>query len=182
MLKIKVADLTDEPLVLDLDLDPEALELEDDLFTFKGRVKGQLEFKLIGHDVEGRGALDVEAEADCGRCLARVPIHVHVPIDEMWLLRTEAADDAADRLDSETSLAEYYDGDEIILDEPLRELILADLPFHVLCKEDCKGLCPGCGVDRNTETCRCKPQEAETPAPPEEAPWKQALRALKKDA
>jgi uncharacterized protein len=31
------------------------------------------------------------------------------------------------------------------------------VPFAPLCREDCKGLCPQCGIDRNTGTCSCEP-------------------------
>ncbi len=36
-----------------------------------------------------------------------------------------------------------------------RDAILLDLPLAPLCREDCKGLCPYCGIDRNEETCAC---------------------------
>lgn len=39
-------------------------------------------------------------------------------------------------------------------DLALSDILLA-LPVKNLCKEDCKGLCPVCGVNRNTETCEC---------------------------
>lgn len=41
------------------------------------------------------------------------------------------------------------------LDEDIRQEVLLNLPPRVLCKEDCKGICPGCGADLNTEQCRC---------------------------
>ena len=41
------------------------------------------------------------------------------------------------------------------LDEDIRQEVLLNLPPRVLCKEDCKGICPGCGVDFNTENCKC---------------------------
>ena len=41
----------------------------------------------------------------------------------------------------------------------LDELVLADMllefPSKFLCREDCKGVCPGCGANLNTEECRC---------------------------
>lgn len=42
------------------------------------------------------------------------------------------------------------------LDELLREDILLSLPTKVLCKSDCKGLCPMCGADLNNGPCGCK--------------------------
>lgn len=42
------------------------------------------------------------------------------------------------------------------LDALLREDVLLELPTKVLCKVDCKGLCPMCGADRNETACGCK--------------------------
>ena len=42
------------------------------------------------------------------------------------------------------------------LDEPLLEALILDFPTKNLCSEDCKGLCPVCGVNLNKETCDCE--------------------------
>ena len=42
------------------------------------------------------------------------------------------------------------------LDEDIRQEVLLNLPPRVLCKEDCKGICPKCGADLNSEPCKCK--------------------------
>src|SRR3990172_8238519 len=51
---------------------------------------------------------------------------------------------------------ETYKGDEIDLGGYLRELIAMSLPIKVLCVQECKGLCPNCGVNLNLEECSCK--------------------------
>ena len=50
-----------------------------------------------------------------------------------------------------------YDGDAIDLEPLFREQFVLAVPFAPLCREDCKGLCPQCGIDRNTGTCSCEP-------------------------
>ena len=52
-------------------------------------------------------------------------------------------------------IAEYRD-DKIDLTEVVREQLYLALPMKPLCREDCKGLCPVCGVNRNRETCTCQ--------------------------
>lgn len=49
--------------------------------------------------------------------------------------------------------AEPFDGKTIDLDPVVREQVLLALPVSVVCKEDCKGLCPTCGADRNVQDC-----------------------------
>ena len=46
---------------------------------------------------------------------------------------------------------------EVVIDlsEDARQTILLAVPLKLLCREDCQGLCPGCGVDLNREACRC---------------------------
>jgi len=49
-----------------------------------------------------------------------------------------------------------FDGEGIELDDLVREELLLALPVNLLCREDCKGLCPVCGIDRNQSDCRCE--------------------------
>ena len=62
-------------------------------------------------------------------------------------------------------------GEQLDLRPVVRELVLLDAPSTPLCRPDCAGLCPTCGVDRNKETCACEP-------PPVDPRWS-ALDALK---
>ena len=57
--------------------------------------------------------------------------------------------------DEVVGIAEYRD-DKIDLTEVVREQLYLALPMKPLCREDCKGLCPVCGVNRNRETCTCQ--------------------------
>ncbi len=55
-------------------------------------------------------------------------------------------------------LSELHDYLEI--DQDIREEVLLNFPMRVLCKPDCKGLCPACAVNLNVETCRCASKKA----------------------
>ena len=59
------------------------------------------------------------------------------------------------RIDDEIVLLE---NDEVDLAELARDAFILDMDTKTLCSEDCKGLCPGCGVNLNREPCRCKKQ------------------------
>lgn len=48
------------------------------------------------------------------------------------------------------------DTNYIDLDEDVRQYIVLTIPQKLLCQEDCQGLCPKCGVNRNTTTCTCE--------------------------
>ena len=48
--------------------------------------------------------------------------------------------------------------------------LLLALPVNLLCSDDCAGLCPQCGADRNEVECGCEPPEIAVPEP-EDNPW-----------
>ena len=78
------------------------------------------------------------------------------------------SDKPADRGDSEGAESESdelyaYSGEEIALDGMLREQVILDAPMQPLCREDCRGLCPVCGQDRNERRCDCREQEQTSP-------------------
>ena len=50
----------------------------------------------------------------------------------------------------------YYQKDSLLLEDVLREQVLLSLPVRTLCKPDCKGLCPRCGQNRNSQVCSCE--------------------------
>ena len=50
---------------------------------------------------------------------------------------------------------EFITGEEVDVDEIIREQIYLSLPLKSLCNETCPGLCPRCGVDLNQESCLC---------------------------
>jgi uncharacterized metal-binding protein YceD (DUF177 family) len=68
----------------------------------------------------------------------------------------------------------YYRGPQIDLAIGIREAIILSQPIMQLCKDDCRGLCPVCGINLNTGTCSCKmertgafsPQEMSVGGPP----------------
>jgi uncharacterized protein len=119
-------------------------------------------------DGEVRGGLPLE----CGRCLARYrqpvrerfrvvlePAGTRVPADPegaQALARYGMC--LADELE-----AGWYQGSEIDLSGYFREVVCLAIPVQPLCREDCAGLCPRCGVDRNTGSCTCPETRGDSP-------------------
>ena len=86
--------------------------------------------------------------------------------------RTVFSSDKAMATTNEVDEVHYLapDAKEIDLTGEIRETILLAVPMKILCAEDCRGLCAGCGANLNTELCRCAP-------PPADLRW-EALRKL----
>ena len=95
------------------------------------------------------GTAATSFEADCGRCLRPVQGDLSVPIAETYRSRYHA--DVGE--DGEGEPGNRFDGWSIDVSEALKDDLLLSLPARMLCREDCKGLCPACGTDRNEKDC-----------------------------
>ena len=89
------------------------------------------------------GVLSVPWQARCRRCLTSVSGVARVEVDEVY--QDEVGDDDAFEIE----------GDQIDLAPAVREYVLLDLPDGPLCRDDCAGICPVCGIDRNQGSCDC---------------------------
>ena len=123
-------------------------------------VRGRVRRK--GKEVELRGKLDAKLEAPCDRCLKPVEIPICAEFTERFVGAVSwAAEEQHELHEDDLNLA-VFDGEGIELDDVVREEILLAVPAAVLCHEDCKGLCPICGVDRNLNDCQCESNEVDS--------------------
>jgi uncharacterized protein len=65
----------------------------------------------------------------------------------------------SEKYNSEDSL--LIKGTEVNIYQLVVETILLFLPITLTCSPNCRGLCPGCGVNLNVETCRCEKDSGE---------------------
>jgi len=83
----------------------------------------------------------------CGRCLKNFQATTEAEILEKFY----PADAQGIEKDAYT-----YEFDVVDITDALREGLLLVEPISALCKEDCRGLCPVCGIDRNVDSCTCE--------------------------
>ncbi|MEW6433263.1 MAG: DUF177 domain-containing protein [Myxococcota bacterium] len=138
-------------------------------------------FKRVSGQVHLKGAFGATVKAPCRRCLK--PVTLDVPVEFALRMVPEGRrrdEDEDDELEAAKGSgrgrrkgkkdddgqapvaasfeldeidAEPFDGKTIDLDPVIREQVLLALPVTVLCREDCKGLCPTCGQDLNEQDC-----------------------------
>jgi uncharacterized protein len=105
--------------------------------------------------IEVQGGLEADCELTCDRCLDSIRRHLEAPV-RMYAERRDPRDRRGAKEVREDDLGiVYHDGRLIDLTDEARQLLLLEVPWHVLCREDCKGLCPRCGVNRNEQPCAC---------------------------
>lgn len=119
---------------------------------------------LEGRDLEASGSFAAVGETECDRCAepVTVPLErefrtVFVPADRGPLEQGER-ELRADDLD-----IAFYDGAGIEVTDIFWEQVALALPSKVLCREDCRGVCPHCGGDRNRTECDCAGERREGP-------------------
>jgi len=163
------------PAGLDLEeaLDAPSLHLEGETeFVLRPGARVKCHVDLVDFTtLHVRGRLEASLDTECGRCLERYPLAVGQELDLFYLPRAknEPQEQAEEvELSDHEVVVGYYDGDRLDLGEVIREQIVLGLPLKPLCREDCRGRCPSCGQNRNTEPCTCPP--AEEPVDPRLAP------------
>ena len=112
-------------------------------------VRLDLALERVHEGIVARGTVLARWESVCGRCLSPVTGEVEVHFDELF---------EPEPLEGETYQLEH---DAIDLEQMARDVLLIELPAAPLCRPDCAGLCPECGVDRNEDACTCTPDDSD---------------------
>lgn len=88
----------------------------------------------------------MKISAECDRCLSSFERSYSFDFEHVLVKSLNSDND------------EYIvtDGDDLDVDELAVNDVLLQMPTKLLCKEDCKGLCPKCGADLNISECGCE--------------------------
>ena len=151
MLQVDLRSLTQGPVDTDGQLaadDPDLAGLDFTL-TAPVLVHGRLSDAGEGK-YYWRGRLETTVDAECRRCLQPVSIPIKASVDALFT-EDESADDP-----SVYPLPRQATG--VDLGPAVREELIFAVPEFVLCKPDCRGLCPRCGADLNAGPCQCRPE------------------------
>jgi len=133
---------------------------EDMELTCAQPVTGHLVFTNTGNLLVIQGALEADLQAQCPRCLADASVRVDAAVDEEFTVHDNEvvcrADDE-ETAEDPTFRALFPEPHILNLSELVRQSIVLAMPMETLCREDCAGLCPYCGANRNETTCSCEP-------------------------
>lgn len=95
-------------------------------------------------NVDVQGEIICFVEGYCDRCLDKVVKQIVLPFDQTFFK------DSSDEVDDYVYLDSRLDATKAVCDE-----IVLSIPSSLLCKDDCKGLCPKCGANLNEKQCDC---------------------------
>lgn len=162
---IEIAELELHPIDFQEEFPPDAIDLGADvrqLSVLKASGRAQLVEEHHGKhnvikDLRLQGDLATTLELPCARCLDPVRQDVARTFDLLYRpLGTDAGNEELSVTAAEAEIG-YYQGEGLLLEDAIREQVLLSVPLKVVCREECKGLCPSCGKNRNTDPCSCAP-------------------------
>jgi DUF177 domain-containing protein len=110
--------------------------------------KNQSQFRLAG-------SVDTVLELPCSRCVEAFTIPVHADFDLRYQPHTLNTGEGEKEIEEDDLTTAFYEHDQIDLGQLMREQLYLALPMKPLCFEECLGLCPVCGANRNRESCSC---------------------------
>jgi uncharacterized protein len=124
------------------------------------RVVSPVELAATVHKDDARfrlvGTVSATLELGCSRCLEPFTVPVHAAFDLRYLPHADNTGEDEREVEEDDLTAAFYRDDEIDLAQLIEEQFYLVLPMKPLCRPDCQGICPQCGVNRNLESCDCQ--------------------------
>lgn len=154
-MKVDLLSLTDEPLSFEFKIASTDIDLETEGARIAGDVEviGELSKSAAKTDV--KGSITAPIEVDCTRCLTPLSRELDIVFDVDFVDKELFPDRKETHLESADLDTDVIEGNELDLTEVAREQIVLNLPEQVLCRDDCRGICPMCGKDLNEGECQC---------------------------
>ncbi len=119
---------------------------------------------LEGKDLEASGSFSAEGEGECDRCAEPVTVGLEREFRTLFVPASRDTDETGDlELRPGDLDISFYDGGGIEVADIFWEQVALALPTKVLCREECRGVCPQCGADRNRSACNCPGETREGP-------------------
>ena len=153
---VHLEDILPEGIEIEVSLEPDDPAVREQ--DFKGLVKGSFKIKKMGQQVLVRGSVSGEILLTCARCLTEFSAGIRETVDIELRPVFDLERTAQEReLGSDDLDVEFFRGDALDIGHLAVQQIYLYIPMKPLCKNDCSGICPGCGADRTLGTCRCEP-------------------------
>ena len=167
MVKINIAHLALGHTTLERQISIDEAELTD-TSEFRHEIKAIFEIDKLANELYIRTQLQTKVDLTCDRCLEAFQQQLSELVEIILTMNKSLMDGDVDDMyliDPTTT--------EVDVKESVRQAMLTALPVKRLCKEECRGLCPACGINRNNDQCACKIEKID--------PRWEALKKLKFD-
>jgi uncharacterized protein len=112
--------------------------------------------EMVDSQIRISGELHTRVEMACARCLEPVIEEVSRDFDLYYRPMRSISREEEVRLKLDDTEIAFFEGDGLFLTDVLAEQVLLAIPMKIICRSDCKGLCPHCGANLNSDECRCE--------------------------
>jgi DUF177 domain-containing protein len=153
-LKINISNLSEGVHEYQFEESPSSIKLDE---RFSKPVFVQVEIEKRRRQLFLTGHIKTVGRFVCDRCLDEFDNHIDADYRMTYVY--DASD--AGEIDKDELTVIHTSTNEIKIDDDVREYILLAIPFKLLCKEDCAGLCGTCGANHNHETCDCSAEKTD---------------------
>ena len=144
-----------------LELGPELRQVTPVKVSGRAALVEEREGAICISDIRVVGKLAGRLEMHCARCLEAVFRDVSGSFDLLYRPQgTENRPEEASISEAETEIG-FYQGNGLLLEDVVKEQLLLSAPLRVVCHDQCKGLCPQCGRNRNFEPCSCSDRSSD---------------------
>jgi uncharacterized protein len=138
MIKFSVSRVEKEPVFLEGSEPSEFWGLpEGDTYSSDTPVTYELQARAVAGAILVTGSVKGSVNARCGRCLEDITLEISSGEIELYYAKADISDE------------------ELDITADLRDELLIELPMNPVCSEECQGLCPVCGTNRNQSSCSC---------------------------
>ena len=158
MLSLNLAKIRDAHERFEQVYRPEQLAVSDDAFRVAAPVslafdihKDKDQFRLVG-------SVNTTLELPCSRCLEPFMWPVDSSFDLRYQPHARNTGEGEREIEEDDLTTAFYENDTIDLGQMMREQFFLALPMKPLCRDECKGLCPACGINWNKGACNCSNQ------------------------
>lgn len=134
-MRIRVEEIADQQVTLEETVPVSTWNMDSFDVKFVDDIRQDSQFRKNGKEIFVDTQVVTYRLVTCSRCLETVKQAVKQKFGFVYSL---------------DSLGEYLD-----IDQDVREEVLLNFPMKVLCGQECRGLCPKCGVNLNKEQCQC---------------------------
>ncbi len=126
------------------------------------KVTADLSIQNSGEEYFVQGDVAARVHLECARCLAEFVTDVVGRADFVICSESLLAEHKGEALDSEDYV--LFKGSSLMVDitEPIRQAILLAISMKPLCSDDCRGICPHCGVNLNEGECSCPKEKIDS--------------------
>ena len=156
--------LDDEEYVFEFVEKPDCFQVDPEEGILKKDVCVQGSLSKVGREVFLKGSISTEMEMICSRCLEPLNYKIRSKVSSHYIPGQETESPDADvELHASDIEVECYSDDQIDLTQAVYDQMILSLPLVRLCKTDCQGICPQCGMNRNIKKCQCSDKDSIDP-------------------